>query len=104
MKTMSEIRKEYGITNSYLAKIFGYKNVWSFNRSSGKVKVFGGIMELVSVIEGKMEKKSSESLDSYPRHLSYVNPVVSAVDSSLKAIEDAKKMLAEKKSNAEASE
>jgi hypothetical protein len=53
MKTIADIRKEYGLSNSFLAKVFGYKNVKSYNRSSGKKVVESGIMEIVSVVEKK---------------------------------------------------
>ena len=45
---ISEVRKLLGISNSWIAKAFGYKNVNSYNRSSGKPKIEKGIIELYS--------------------------------------------------------
>ncbi len=43
---ISDIRKILGISNTWIAKSFGYKNVNSYNRSSGKPKIEKGIVEL----------------------------------------------------------
>lgn len=59
MKTIKQIRKEYGISNGFIAKMFGYKNVNSYNRSSKKKKVENGICSIVE----KVEKKSDPSGD-----------------------------------------
>ena len=53
MKTIGEIRKEYGFSNSFLAKVFGYKNVNSYNRTSKKKQLENGICEVVRIVEKK---------------------------------------------------
>lgn len=44
--SISDVRKKLCISNSWIADKFGYKNVKSYNRSSGKPKVEKGIIEL----------------------------------------------------------
>ncbi len=60
MKTIAEIRKAYGLSNSFFARVFGYKNVRSYNKSSGKKKVEAGIIAVVEEVE-KKSKPSAQS-------------------------------------------
>lgn len=36
---IKEVRKELGISNSWIAKNYGYANVKSYNKSAGKKKI-----------------------------------------------------------------
>lgn len=60
MKNIAEIRKEYRISNAWLAKVFGYKNVSSYNKSAGKKSIENGVVELVNIIDSDNAEKKSD--------------------------------------------
>lgn len=59
MKRISEIRKKYNLNNTFFAEVFGYKNLKSFNESSGKKKVINGIIEIVNAVEKTIDNKKT---------------------------------------------
>ncbi len=53
-KSIKEIKKELGITNTDIARMFGYKNEASYrNAKEGKNRLERGIEELYSLIKSK---------------------------------------------------
>ncbi len=55
-KTIRQIKKELGITNSDLARMFGYKNEVSYNNAKeGKKRLERGIEELYELIVNKLD-------------------------------------------------
>ncbi len=72
MKTIKEIRKEYGFSNSFFAKVFGYKNVNSYNRSSGKKVLDDAIVKIVNDVEIKITSKlCNEVIEDSPNRKSW---------------------------------
>lgn len=61
MKTIAEIRKAYKLNNTFFAEVFGYKNLRSFNESSGKKKVINGIIEIVNAVEKEIKQNIDDS-------------------------------------------
>ena len=49
METIKEIKKQLGITNKDIAKIFGYKNLSSYANASRKKKIESGIVGIMSL-------------------------------------------------------
>lgn len=52
---IKEFRKKYKVNNTWLAKVFGYANVKSYNKSAGKRKIEEGICRVVEVVEKKID-------------------------------------------------
>ena len=48
---IKQIKKDLGIDNKHIAKMFGYKNTSSYSNSSAKKRIEGGLVAIVKLIK-----------------------------------------------------